>query len=46
MTAGKAMEMMPDEQIENYVKGIEQEKQEEAARKKNRQGGQQGSSSS
>jgi len=46
MTAGKSMEMMPDEQIENYVKGIEQEKQEEAARKKNRQGGQQGSSSS
>lgn len=36
--------MMPDEQIEAYVKGIEQEKQEEAARKKNRTGGQ-GSSS-
>jgi len=48
MAAGKKMEMMPDEEIENYVKGIEQEKQEEAARKKNRSGGQagQGGSSS
>ncbi|KAF8250620.1 N-terminal nucleophile aminohydrolase [Wilcoxina mikolae CBS 423.85] len=48
MAAGKKMEMMPDEEIENYVKGIEQEKQEEAARKKNRggQSGQQGGSSS
>lgn len=45
MTAGKDMEMMPDEEIESYVKGIEQEKQEEAARKKNRgttSGGQSG----
>ncbi|KAI5813551.1 alpha-type of subunit of 20S proteasome [Pyronema omphalodes] len=46
MAAGKNMEMMPDEEIEVYVKGIEQEKQEEAARKKNRTGGQQGTSSS
>ncbi|CCX32701.1 proteasome subunit alpha [Pyronema domesticum] len=46
MAAGKKMEMMPDEEIEVYVKGIEQEKQEEAARKKNRTGGQQGASSS
>lgn len=49
MAAGKKMEMMPDEEIENYVKGIEQEKQEEAARKKNRggqSGQQQGGSSS
>lgn len=38
--------MMPDEQIENYVKGIEQEKQEEAARKKNRTGVQGNSGSS
>ncbi|KAA8912450.1 proteasome subunit alpha [Sphaerosporella brunnea] len=49
MAAGKPMEMMPDDEIETYVKGIEQEKQDEAARKKNRAGGQQqqsGSSSS
>ncbi|KAF8541595.1 nucleophile aminohydrolase [Trichophaea hybrida] len=48
MAAGKKMEMMPNEEIENYVKGIEQEKQEEATRKKNRggQSGQQGGSSS
>ncbi|KAI5780783.1 proteasome component PRE6 [Geopyxis carbonaria] len=45
MTADRAMEMMPNEEIEGYVKGIEQEKQEEAARKKNR-GGPSGSSSS
>jgi 20S proteasome subunit alpha 4 len=30
--------MMPDDQIETYVKDIDQEKQEEAARKKNRGG--------
>jgi len=46
MTADKPMEMMPDEDIEVYVKGIEQEKQEEAARKKNRTGPSGGSSSS
>lgn len=38
MMSGLEMEMMPDEEIERYVKGIEQEKQEEAARKKNRGG--------
>jgi len=50
MSVGKKMEMMPDEEIENYVKGIEQEKQEEAAKRKARGGAQagqqQGSSSS
>jgi len=46
MAAGKKVEMMPDDQIETYVKDIDQEKQEEAARKKNRSGnsGQQSSS--
>jgi 20S proteasome subunit alpha 4 len=34
MAAGKPMEMLPVEDIENYVKNIEQEKQEEAAKKK------------
>jgi len=38
MAAGKKVEMMPDDQIETYVKDIDQEKQEEAARKKNRGG--------
>ncbi|KAJ9144034.1 Proteasome subunit alpha type [Coniochaeta hoffmannii] len=34
MAPGKAIEMLPVEDIENYVKNIEQEKQEEAAKKK------------
>jgi len=34
MAPGKAMEMLPAEQIESYVKAIEAEKQEEAAKKK------------
>lgn len=34
MAPGAAMEILPTEQIENYVKEIEQEKQEEAAKKK------------
>lgn len=34
MAAGKAMEMLPVEDIETYVKNIETEKQEEAAKKK------------
>lgn len=31
---GKPLEMLPVDDIENYVKNIEQEKQEEAAKKK------------
>jgi len=38
MAPGKPVEMMPVEQIENYVKDIEKEKQEEAAKKKTRGG--------
>lgn len=34
MSAGKAVEMLPVEDIESYVKTIENEKQEEAAKKK------------
>lgn len=34
MAPGKTVEMLPMEDIENYVKNIEQEKQEEAAKKK------------
>lgn len=34
MAPGKQIEMLPVEDIENYVKNIEQEKQEEAAKKK------------
>lgn len=34
MSPGKTIEMLPMEDIENYVKNIEQEKQEEAAKKK------------
>ncbi len=34
MAPGKLMEMLPVEDIESYVKGIEQEKAEEAAKKK------------
>jgi 20S proteasome subunit alpha 4 len=34
MAPGKRVEMLPDDQIEAYVKSIETEKQEEAAKKK------------
>lgn len=34
MAPGKLMEMLPADQIEQYVKNIEQEKQEEQAKKK------------
>lgn len=34
MSAGKTVEMLPVEDIESYVKTIENEKQEEAAKKK------------
>jgi len=34
MAPGKLVEMLPTEDIENYVKSIEAEKQEEAAKKK------------
>ena len=34
MAPGKAIEMLPVEDIESYVKNIETEKQEEAAKKK------------
>lgn len=34
MAPGKKIEMLPAEQIENYVKTIEAEKQEEQAKKK------------
>lgn len=34
MAPGKAIEMLPVENIESYVKNIETEKQEEAAKKK------------
>lgn len=36
MAPGKTIEMLPVEDIEAYVKSIEQEKQEEAAKKKTR----------
>lgn len=38
MSPGKTIEMLPDDQIESYVKSIETEKQEEAAKKKTRAG--------
>ncbi|KAL4782783.1 putative proteasome component Pre6 [Aspergillus varians] len=38
MSPGKTIEMLPDDQIESYVKSIETEKQEEAAKKKTRTG--------
>lgn len=38
MAPGKTVEMLPDDQIESYVKSIETEKQEEAAKKKSRTG--------
>lgn len=44
MAPGKTVEMLPMEDIENYVKNIEQEKQEEAAKKKGARGGAAGSS--
>ena len=34
LAPGAALEMLPAEKVEDYVKGIEQEKQEEAAKKK------------
>ena len=34
MSSGKVMEMLPMEDIEEYVKSIESEKQDEAAKKK------------
>lgn len=34
MAPGEPMQMLPVEDIENYVRNIEQEKQEEAAKKK------------
>lgn len=34
MTPGAEIEMLPTDEIEDYVKEIEQEKQEEAAKKK------------
>jgi len=45
MAPGKTVEMMPDDEIESYVKNIEAEKQEEAAKKKTRGAGAGGSSS-
>ncbi|OJJ75784.1 hypothetical protein ASPBRDRAFT_26327 [Aspergillus brasiliensis CBS 101740] len=39
MSPGKTIEMLPDDQIESYVKSIETEKQEEAAKKKTGRGG-------
>lgn len=38
MAPGNRIEMLPDDQIESYVKSIETEKQEEAAKKKTRTG--------
>ena len=38
MAPGKLIEMLPVEDIENYVKSIETEKQEEAAKKKTGRG--------
>lgn len=45
MAPGKTVEMLPMEDIETYVKNIEQEKQEEAAKKKGSRTGAAGSSS-
>lgn len=45
MAPGKTVEMLPVADIENYVKYIEQEKQEEAAKKKGSRTGAAGSSS-
>lgn len=39
MAPGKPMEMLPPEQIENYVKTIEAEKQQEQEKKKTGRGG-------
>jgi 20S proteasome subunit alpha 4 len=39
MAPGERVEMLPDDQIEAYVKSIETEKQEEAAKKKTSRGG-------
>ncbi len=39
MLPGKTIQMLPDDQIESYVKSIETEKQEEAAKKKTGRGG-------
>ena len=36
MAPGKSMELLPNDEIESYVKSIEAEKQEEAAKKKTR----------
>jgi 20S proteasome subunit alpha 4 len=44
MAPNAALEMLPVEDIESYVKNIETEKQEEAARKKTGRTGGQGSS--
>ena len=38
MAPGKTIEMLPAEDIEKYVKAIEDEKQEEAAKKKTGRG--------
>jgi len=45
MAPGKTIEMLPAEQIEQYVKTIEAEKQEEQAKKKPGRGGTAGPSS-
>ena len=39
LTTKPALQMMPVDLIENYVKEIEKEKQEEAAKKKTSRGG-------
>ncbi len=39
MAPGELIEMLPVEDIENFVKSIETEKQEEAAKKKTGRGG-------
>ena len=39
MAPGKALEMLPTDDIEGFVKAIEAEKQEEQARKKTGRGG-------
>lgn len=45
MAPGKTIEMLPAEQIEQYVKTIEAEKQEEQAKKKPGRGGPAGAAS-
>lgn len=45
MAPGKTIEMLPAEQIEQYVKTIEAEKQEEQAKKKPGRGGAGGAAS-